>query len=153
MDEGAAEEEAVYRLIHQPVEHHLPVPGADGHPQLEVAGLTQVVVADGEQVDHLHVEGHGRAHGDGRKLVGHLFTVDKNSTVGGDADGLVSLQRVLPALSVDAHAQAVQAIDLTRRGDLEGQRLAAEVGGSVGVEDGTAALRGVVAQGDVLPAA
>lgn len=40
-----------------------------------------------------------------------------------------------------------------RRSLLVGQRLAAEVGGGVGVEDGAAALRGVVAQGDVLPAA
>ena len=36
---------------------------------------------------------------------------------------------------------------------LEGERLAAEVCGSVGVEDGVARLRGVAAQGDVLPAA
>lgn len=36
---------------------------------------------------------------------------------------------------------------------LEGQSLAAEVGGCVGVEDGAARLGGVVAQGDVSPAA
>lgn len=36
---------------------------------------------------------------------------------------------------------------------LEGERLAAEVGGGVGVQDGAAALGGVVTQGDVLPAA
>lgn len=78
VDEGAAEEEAVYRLVHQPIKDHLPVPGADGHPQLKMAALAQVVVADGEQVDHLHVKGHGRAHGDGWKLIGHLFTVDEN---------------------------------------------------------------------------
>lgn len=47
VDEGAAEEEAVHRLVHQPVEHHLPVPGADRHSQLKMAALAQVVVADG----------------------------------------------------------------------------------------------------------
>ena len=36
---------------------------------------------------------------------------------------------------------------------LEGQRLATEVGGDVGVEDGAASLGGVIAQGDVFPAA
>lgn len=81
VDERAAEEEAVHRLVHQPIKHHLPVPRADGHPQLEAAALAQVVVvADGEQVHHLHVEGDGGAHGDGGQLVGHLFAVDKHST-------------------------------------------------------------------------
>lgn len=80
VDERAAEEEAVHRLVHQPVEHHLPVPWADGHPQLEVAALAQVVVADGEQVHHLHVEGDGGAQHDGGKLVGHLFAVDEHGT-------------------------------------------------------------------------
>ena len=80
VDERAAEEEAVHRLVHQPVEHHLPVPRADGHPQLEVAALAQVVVADGEQVHHLHVKGDGGAQHDGGKLVGHLFAVDEHGT-------------------------------------------------------------------------
>lgn len=84
VDERAAEEEAVHRLVHQPIKHHLPVPWANGDPQLEVAPLAQVVVADGEQVDHFHVKGHGGAQGDGRQLVGHLFTVDKNSTWSGN---------------------------------------------------------------------
>lgn len=80
VDERAAEEEAVHRLVHQPVEHHLPVPRADGHPQLEVAALAQVVVADGKQVHHLHVKGDSGAHGDGGQLVGHLLTIDKHGT-------------------------------------------------------------------------
>lgn len=78
--ERAAEEEGVHRLVHQPVKHHLPVPWSNGHPQLEVAPLTQVIVADGEQVHHFHVKGYSRAHGDGGQLVGHLFTVYKHST-------------------------------------------------------------------------
>lgn len=78
--EGAAEEEAVHRLVHQPIEHHLAVPRADRHPQLEVAALARVVVADGEQAHHLHVKGHGGANGDGGQLVGHLFPVDENGT-------------------------------------------------------------------------
>lgn len=78
VDEGASEEQAVHGLVHQPVEHHLPVPRADGDAQLEVPALAQVVVADGEQVDHLHVEGHSGAHGDGWQLIGHLFTVHKH---------------------------------------------------------------------------
>lgn len=36
---------------------------------------------------------------------------------------------------------------------LEGQRLATEVGGCVGIEDGAARVGGVTAQGDVSPAA
>lgn len=80
VDEGAAEEEAVHRLVHQPVEHHLAAARADGHAQLEVAAVAQVVVAaaDGEQVHHLHVKGHGRAGGDGGKLVGHFFAVHEH---------------------------------------------------------------------------
>lgn len=80
VDEGAAEEEAVHRLVHQPIEHHLAVPRADRHPQLEVAALARVVVADGEQAHHLHVKGDGGANGDSRQLVGHLFPVDENGT-------------------------------------------------------------------------
>lgn len=82
VDEGAAEEEAVHRLVHQPIEHHLAVPRADRHPQLEVAALARVVVADGEQAHHLHVKGDGGANGDGGQLVGHLFPVDENGTWG-----------------------------------------------------------------------
>lgn len=153
VNEGAAEVEAVHRLVHQPIKHHLSVPGTDGHPELEVAPLAQVVVADGEQAHHLHVKGHSGANGDSGQLVGHLFTVDKNSTIGGNADGLVPLKGLLPHLTVDAHAQTVPPIHLTRCRDLEGQRLAAEVGGGVGVEDGAGGLGGVIAQGDVFPAA
>lgn len=81
MDKGAAEGEAVHRLVQQPIKHHLAVPRANGHPQLGAATLAEVViVADGEQVDHLHVEGDGGAQGDGGQLVGHLLTVDKHST-------------------------------------------------------------------------
>lgn len=123
VDEGAAEGQTVHRLVQQPIKDHLAVPRADGHPQLGSAPLAQVVVvADGgEEADHLHVEGDGRAQADGRQLIGHLLPVDKHGTwtsghdsakthldrpgrywgkkklnpkltIGGDADSLVPLQ-------------------------------------------------------------
>ena len=67
------EEKAVHGLVQQPIKDHLPVPGANGHPQLEAAA------ADRTHVHHLHVKGDGRAEGDGRQLIGHLFTVDKHN--------------------------------------------------------------------------
>lgn len=82
MDEGAAEGQAVHCVVQQPIKDHLPVPRADGHPELGSASLPQVVVlADGgEEADHLHVEGDSGAQADGRQLVGHLLPVDKHGT-------------------------------------------------------------------------
>lgn len=82
VDEGAAEGQAVHRLVQQPIKDHLAAPRADGHPELGSASLPLVVVvADGgEEADHLHVEGDGGAQADGRQLIGHLLPVDKHGT-------------------------------------------------------------------------
>lgn len=76
VDKRAAEKEAVRcRLVHKPIKHHLPVPRTDGHSEFEARA-----VALRQQVHHLHVKGHGWSCGDGRKVVGHLFTINSNST-------------------------------------------------------------------------
>lgn len=78
--EGTAEKETVHDLVEQPIKNHLPAPGADRNPQLETAHVTRVVVVSGINADHFHVEGDGWADGDGGKLVGHFFPVNKHGT-------------------------------------------------------------------------
>lgn len=76
---GAAKVETIHSLVQQPIEHHFPVARANCYPEFEAGSIVRVVVsADREQVDHFHVEGHGRAYGDRWQLVGHLFPVHKH---------------------------------------------------------------------------